>query len=134
VGGDAVILLDTHIWVWWANNSAQLSANHRRDIFQHRASGLGVSVISWWEVAKLVEKNRLSLSLAVKDWIDAALSLPDVVLLPLSPEIAVESTRLPQSPHGDPADQLIVATARILNIELLTADQRLIKYTGVRTL
>lgn len=121
-------MLDTHIWVWWANGAQQLTAEHRAIIDEHASDGLGVSVISCWEIAKLVEKGRLKLSLPVDVWIAAALELPAVIVLPLTPEIAIESTRLPSPMHADPADQMIVATARILQCPLLTADRRLLEY------
>jgi PIN domain nuclease of toxin-antitoxin system len=120
--------------VWWANGSEQLRDTHRDAINQHKASGLGVSVISCWEVGKLVEKGRLKLSMGLGDWITAALALPGVVTLPLTPEIAVESVQLPLPVHGDPADQIIVATSRVLGANLLTADERLIQYAGVSAL
>jgi PIN domain nuclease of toxin-antitoxin system len=91
-------------------------------------------VISCWEVAKLVEKGRLVLEQPTKDWITAALEFPSATLLPLTPAIAVESTMLPGSFHADPADQLIVATARLLALPLATADKKLLNYPHVATL
>jgi PIN domain nuclease of toxin-antitoxin system len=134
MGGESVIVLDTHIWVWWANQAQELRRRQREIIDQNAPTGLGVSVVSCWEVAKLVEKGRLKLSKPVGEWVVTALELPDVVLLPLTPEIAIESARLPQPMHADPADQLLVATARILQVPLLTADKRLIDYPHVPTL
>ena len=78
--------------------------------------GLGVSVISCWEVAKLVENGRLKLQCPVEEWIEQALAYPGVQLLQLTPGIAVESTQFPGSFHRDPADQIIVATARKLDV------------------
>lgn len=129
-----MIVLDTHIWVWWANQSPQLLAEHRKLISEHAPNGLGVSILSCWEVAKLAEKGRLKLAQPVDEWIAIALQLPSVVALPLTLEIVIESTRLPAPMHADPADQLIVATARILQAPLLTADKRLIDYQYVTTL
>jgi PIN domain nuclease of toxin-antitoxin system len=134
MGGQQVIVLDTHIWVWWANDSRKLSSEHRDSLQRNAADGLGVSVISCWEVAKLVEKGRLKLDRQIEDWIESAVSLRGLVLLPLTPEIAVESTMLPSPMHSDPADQLIVATARVLKVPLLTADSRLLAYPHVVTL
>jgi PIN domain nuclease of toxin-antitoxin system len=134
VGGKPVIVVDTHIWVWWANQTRALRRRHRDIIDEHAPTGLGVSVVSCWEVAKLVEKGRLKLSKPVSVWIDVALGLPYVVLLPLTPEIAIESSQLPPPIHADPADQLIVATARVLQAPLLTADKRLTDYPHVMTL
>jgi len=129
-----VILLDTHIWVWWVDGSPRLNAAQRRHAEVHETTGLGVSVISRWEVAKLVELNRLELRCPVAEWLEKALAYPGVRLLYLTPRIAVESTQLPGSFHRDPADQMIVATARIRRCPLLTADARILQYPHVKTL
>jgi PIN domain nuclease of toxin-antitoxin system len=76
-----VILLDTHIWVWWVSRDAQLTPAQRKHVQDHEATGLGVSVISCWEVSKLVELNRLELRRPVAEWIEQALSYPGVRLL-----------------------------------------------------
>ena len=126
-------MLDTHIWVWWVNGSDQLTAGHRELIERHESSGLSLSVLSCWEVAKLVEKGRLNLSVPIGDWMCDALHYPGMQILPLSPKIAIESTQLPGDFHRDPADQIIVATSRLLAIPLLTADAKLIEYPHVDT-
>lgn len=129
-----MIVLDTHIWVWWVDGNKRLTARQLEFLCQHAPGGLGVSVISCWEVAKLVEVGRLELACPVQDWIAQALTYPDVQLLDLTPEIAVASTQLPGTFHHDPADQLIVATARIYDSPLLTADARILNYAYVKTL
>lgn len=129
-----MIVLDTHIWVWWVDGNARLTARQRELIEQNAPESLGVSVISCWEVAKLVEVGRLALARPVQEWIAQALSYPDVQLLNLTPEIAVASTQLPGTFHRDPADQLIVATARVYDSPLLTADERILNYASVKTL
>jgi PIN domain nuclease of toxin-antitoxin system len=134
LGDLAVILLDTHIWVWWVDGSPHLTAGQLGHLEAHETSGLGVSVISCWEVAKLVELNRLELQCPVAEWIEQALAYPGVRLLYLTPRIAVESTQLPGTFHRDPADQIIVATARIRRCPLLTADARILGYPHVKTL
>jgi PIN domain nuclease of toxin-antitoxin system len=78
--------------------------------------------------ASLVEKGRLVLSVPIEQWIDQALASPGIAFLPLTPEIAVASTRLPGTFHKDPADQIIVATARSLNIPVATDDARILAY------
>jgi PIN domain nuclease of toxin-antitoxin system len=123
--------LDTHIWVWWVLDDARLSANHRQLIAAAEATGIGVSVISCWEVAKLVALGRLILPLPVMEWLDQALAYPGVQLLDLTARIAVESTQLPGRFHRDPADQIIVATARVHDIPLLTVDRRILDYAHV---
>ena len=126
-----MIILDTHVWVWWVGGNPQLPPDYLVAIQAEVANGLGVCAISCWEVAKLVELGRLQLAVAVDRWLAQAL-LPPVQLLPLTPEVAVGSTRLPAPFHRDPADQLIVATARHYDCPLVTLDQRIRAYPHVR--
>jgi len=128
-----MILLDTHIWVWWVDDNDRLTQKHREWIEEYQTQGLGVSIISCWEVAKLVESNRLILSCSVNEWLEAALAYPGVQLLNLTLPIVVESTQLIGF-HRDPADQIIVATARIYKCRLLTSDAKIVKYSNVETL
>jgi len=129
-----VIVLDTHIWVWWVHGDSRLSSSHAKLIENNEDGEIGVGTISLWEVAKLVELGRLVLPVALDDWFADALAYPGVVLVDLTPDIAIESTRLPGRFHRDPADQIIVATARVLGCDLLTADQRIRDYPDVNTL
>jgi len=129
-----VIVLDTHIWVWWVHRHERLSKRHVRWIQENEASGLGVSVISCWEVAKLVERGRLTLPILIEDWCDQALAYPGIRLLALTPQIALEATRLTAGFHRDPADQTIVATARLHDCALLTVDTKILRYPFVRSL
>ena len=98
-----MIVLDTHIWIWWVHGDATLPAPMRALLDSSEQTGLGVSAISCWEVAKLVERQRLTLPCPVSDWIQQALSYPGVRLLDLSPRVCVESTQLPGPFHRDPA-------------------------------
>ncbi|MBK8431157.1 MAG: type II toxin-antitoxin system VapC family toxin [Chloroflexi bacterium] len=129
-----MIILDTHIWVWWIHNDAQLSDKHRDIIQHHEELGLGVSVFSCWEVAKLVELKKLTLHCPIEEWFETALNYPGIQLLALTPTIAIESTRLPEGFHRDPADQIIVATARIHDCPLLTVDEKILSYPHVKRL
>ena len=128
-----MIILDTHIWIWWVNDSPRLTEQYRQWIRDYQARGLGISVISCWEVAKLVEKNRLVLSIPVEEWLQRALAYPGVELLNLTVPIVVQSTQLTGF-HNDPADQIIVATAKVYDCSLLTADSKILNYAGVKTL
>lgn len=128
-----MIVLDTHIWIWWVSQPERLTDPQRRAIEAAEATGIGVSAISCWEVAKLVELGRLELDRPVADWLGLALRYPGLRLLELSPEIAVASTTLPGVFHRDPADQLIVATARVHGCRLVTSDARLVRYEHVET-
>jgi PIN domain nuclease of toxin-antitoxin system len=129
-----MILLDTHIWVWWVDDSRQLTDRRRHIVQDNVSSGLGISAISCWEVAKLIEYGRLELSCPLEEWMEQAVAYPGVQLLEFTPQIAIESTKLPGNFHRDPADQIIVATARVYDISLLTADSRILQYPHVRTL
>ncbi len=129
-----MIMLDTHMWIWWVHADNNLSQKHFDLIQEQEKSGLGVSIISCWEVAKLAEYNRLSLPCTTSEWFEEALNYPGITLVDLTPRIVIESTQLPDRFHRDPADQLIVATARIHNLPLLTADSKIVEYTHVKTL
>jgi PIN domain nuclease of toxin-antitoxin system len=129
-----MIVLDTHVWVWWVSQAPQLTTELEQAIQLHQPTGLGVSLISCWEVAKLVEVGRLQLTLATLDWLNQALAYPGVQLLDLTVPIVVESTQLPDPFHRDPADQIIVATARVYNIPVLTLDNKILAYPHVQTL
>lgn len=127
-----MIILDTHIWVKWVLDESQLPHTIQENISKHESTGLGVSVISCWEVAKLIELKRLTFKLEISDWIEQALSYPGIQLIEFSPLIAVESTQLPGEFHRDPADQIIVATARIYDCPLLTLDRKILEYPYVK--
>jgi len=129
-----MILMDTHIWIWWIHNDARLTDSVREHIKANEDEGLGVSVFSCWEVAKLVELNKLTLHCSIDEWMDTALAYPGIQLVELTPEIAIESTQLPGGFHRDPADQIIVATARILDCPLLTVDDKILNYSHVKLL
>ncbi len=129
-----MIVLDTHIWVWWVHNDKSLPENYRESIEQAEEEGLGLSAMSCWEVAKLVEVNRLMLHCPIDEWMETALQYPGMKLLELTPQIAIESTRLPGEFHRDPADQIIVATARIHDCVLLTVDEKILDYPHVKRL
>jgi PIN domain nuclease of toxin-antitoxin system len=123
-------VLDTHVWIWAMEGSGgDLSNATIRVIEQGAASGdVAVAAISVWELAMLEAKGRISLSRSVEEWVSAALTAPGVRLVELAPEIALDSTRLPGLAHADPADRMIIATARILGATLITCDERILSY------
>jgi PIN domain nuclease of toxin-antitoxin system len=129
VGSREVIVLDTHAFLWWVSQDSQLSRSAARRIAD--ANRVGVSAISHWEVAMLVQKRRLELDRDVLDWLNQAMEMPKLQTLELTPEIAVRSTRLSSQFHQDPADRLIVATAIEHNASVVTCDQRIAQYGGV---
>lgn len=123
----ALLLLDTHALVWSVENSPRLGSVAKAMINEAaREDRIAVSAISPWEIALLVSKNRLSLRDDVMEWVRSALMRPGLRLVPLEPEIAVASTRLPFEMHGDQADRILVATARRLGAVLVTADETLL--------
>lgn len=127
-----MIILDTHIWIWWVLGDARLVPRFYDYIRARENGGLGICSISCWEIAKLVEGGRITLPLPVGEWMTKALSYPGIRLLDLSPEVAVESTQLPGVFHRDPADQIIVATARIFALPLVTMDTKIRAYPYVQ--
>lgn len=124
-----LLLLDTHALVWSMNDNPKLGSNAKEAIrLAYRQNCARISAITPWEIALLVGKNRLNLGKDVLVWIREVLALPGVRLAPLEPEIAVESTRLPWLMHPDPADRILVATARHLGATLVTADAALLEF------
>ena len=127
-------LLDTHAWVWWVTEDRRLSRSARRAIEKDQArDALSLSLISIWEVAKKVEKGQLVLDRPVDDWFDLATVRPGLHLAELTRPILAESCRLPRPFHGDPADQIIVATARDRDAIIVTKDQQIRGYGHVRS-
>jgi PIN domain nuclease of toxin-antitoxin system len=128
-------LLDTHAWVWWQAKPKNLSARARNLIEdKKRYSEMLLSAISVWEFCKLLEKERIGISCDPNEWLSEALKMPKLRLVPLSPAIAYKSTCLPQPFHDDPADQIIVATAREENATIITKDSLIREYKQVRTM
>ena len=120
-------LLDTHILVWLMFGDPKLGRVARETI--HNAcieDAALISAITPWEIGVLVSKKRIDLYRDVMEWVREALALPGFRLTPLSAEIAVASTRLPWEMHPDPADRILVATARHLGATLVTADEALL--------
>ena len=123
-----LLLLDTHTLVWSINEGPKLGKGAKESIRVAGDEGrILVSAITPWEIALLVSRGRLTLSADVMDWVRNALTIPGLTLVPLEPEIAVASTRLPFDIHADPADRILVATARHLSAKLVTADKALLE-------
>lgn len=127
-----MIILDTHIWIWWVRNDPQLPPAFYNYNLSEEPNGLGVSAISLWEVAMLAARGRLVLPISTLDWLTRALTARGTRLLELSPEIAAGSMELPGVFHRDPADQLIVATALVHDVPLVTLDGKIRKYAHVK--
>ena len=126
----SALLLDTHVWLWYAEGNAErLTAAGARKLDQARqAEGLRISPISIWEIGVQHAKGRIQLSAPLRDWLRDALAPVGITLLPLDAESAAESTLLPGEAHGDRADRFLIAAARTRGLILATRDQAIIDY------
>jgi PIN domain nuclease of toxin-antitoxin system len=129
-----VIVLDTHVWVWWLADPRLLSRAAARAIRDHQAAeSIVISCFSTWELATLVARGRLSFSLPLTDWIRESEKTPGMRFQPVTNAIALESTALPGDFHPDPADRIIVSTARKLGALLVSRDEKIRAYRHVKT-
>jgi PIN domain nuclease of toxin-antitoxin system len=130
-----VIVLDTHTLVWWATNDSSLSKKAKSVIERERAGGeIVVSAISAWEIAMLVERETLAFSMDVENWLAIVQQIPGVRFAPIDVDISTKSVKLPGEFHKDPADRLIVATARKFGAPLVTKDLKIRAYDHVKTI
>ena len=131
-----MIVLDTHTLLWWASGErAQFSAEALSAIEAEMNGGqIMVSSISAWELAMLVAKGRIALSMDIAEWLSVVSQIEEVTFVPVDNEITVKSIELPGEFHKDPADRIIVATARKLAAPLITADEKIRDYPHVRTI
>lgn len=127
------LLLDTHVWLWLMTGDSILSPSFTEAIERSQGhDNVLISAISIWEVGMLVEKKRVELEMDCLDWVEQSLAGPGIRLVPLSPRIAIESTRLPGEIHGDPADRILIATAHEEGAVFVTCDQKLLEYGSDR--
>ena len=130
-----MIVLDTHTLVWWVSGDPLLSKRARTAIECEQPDGdIVVSSISAWEIAMLVERGRLVLSMDVGSWLSTVAQIDAVQFLPVDVEVATKSVNLPGDFHKDPADRMIVATARKLAVPLVTKDDKIRAYAHVKTI
>jgi PIN domain nuclease of toxin-antitoxin system len=123
------LLLDTHAAIWITEDQplASVAVEAFNAAYQTGAT-VFVSAITAWEVGLLVSRNRLSLIASPERWFQRLLAIPGVQLANLSPDILIASSFLPGEPPRDPADRIILATARDLGATLITRDRLLLKY------
>jgi PIN domain nuclease of toxin-antitoxin system len=130
-----MIVLDTHAFVWWISGSSEVPAKALGYIRRAKLkNSIHVSSISIWELSMLVKNGRLMLSVPLIEWIRMVEELPFVKFVPVDNAIAEQSVNLPGEFHRDPADRIIVATARSLNMPVVTRDGAMIKYPHIRTI
>jgi PIN domain nuclease of toxin-antitoxin system len=125
------LLLDTHIWLWYALGNPQLSVN-LRTIIAASTTELWLSPISLWEVLLLAEKGRISLNADPADWIDQSIKAMTLQEAPLNHQVAILSRQIELS-HQDPADRFLAATALHYQLQLATVDARLTEATWLPT-
>ncbi|MBL4753682.1 MAG: type II toxin-antitoxin system VapC family toxin [Flavobacteriales bacterium] len=130
-----MIVLDTHILVWWISGDTKLSAAAKKTIAKHLPidRSILISSITAWEIAMLVEKGRLVLNMEVTGWLAEVSKIPSVEFVPVDNVVGVNSTCLPGAFHKDPADRMIVAFARQGSYPLVTADEKILNYKHVKT-
>ncbi|MEN6468073.1 MAG: type II toxin-antitoxin system VapC family toxin [Smithella sp.] len=129
-----MIVLDTHAWIWWVSSPEFLSETAKQAI-DEAATGRNVfiSSISTWEIAMLVSRGRIKLTMSPADWVAASEALPFFDFVPVSNSIALKSVHLPGILHHDPADRIIIATAVSLGAVLVTKDEKIRNYPHVKT-
>jgi PIN domain nuclease of toxin-antitoxin system len=130
-----MIVLDTHAWIWFISNPDLLSKRAEKAVNAAvKDKSILVSSISAWELALLVSKKRLKLTLDVSDWIAKSESLPFIQFEPVTNSIVVKSVNLPLPLHPDPADRIIIATALSMGAPLVTKDKKLLGYSHIKTI
>jgi PIN domain nuclease of toxin-antitoxin system len=126
------VVLDTHVWLWWASDRSRLSARAATAI--EGAETVAVPAICCWEVAMLVARGRIVLDRPAREWVRAALGLPGVRALPLDPPTAVAAAEIDDDGPSDPADRMIYAAARAIGAPLVTKDKHLREFDPRGTL
>jgi PIN domain nuclease of toxin-antitoxin system len=126
----AVIVLDTHAWIWWRSDPSRLSGAAARAIAE--ADALGLCSISVWELGMLVRRGRISLDREVRTWTGQALAEHRLAVIAPDAGVALEAALLDDTFPGDPADRLIYATARSAGARLVTRDERIARFDAAR--
>lgn len=127
-----MIVLDTHVWLWWLHEPDSLSPVARERIESETKRGvLLVSAISVWEVAVKTQLGKLDIPMEIYRWFNLAANYPAIRIEPLSPLDAIDSTLLPGEFHKDPADRIIIALARRYGVDLITCDRKILAYEHV---
>ena len=127
-----MIVIDTHVWIWWIDDDPRLNRRVRDMI--DAEDDVRISAVSLLEIATSVSLGRLVLKPTPQHWLTMAQTPVQLRIEPLSDTLCLESVNLPGEFHRDPADRVIVALTRLLNAELVTADGKILRYGGVRTI
>ncbi len=126
------LLLDTHIWIWGASGSKQLASRVLREL-ENPENELWLSPISLWELVMLFERGRVALDQDLDGWVSSALRAFPLHEAPITNDVALETAKV-SLPHRDPADRLLVATARVFDLTLVTADRQLARVRDLQVL
>ncbi len=126
------LLLDTHVWVW-ATEDPDRFGPHTLDLLENDKSSLYVSTISSLEIARLIAVGRLELKGALSAWVGESIAALQSRSLEVSHDVAIGAYALPGEFHRDPADRVLVSTARCHDLRLLTADERILQYPSVKS-
>ena len=128
-----MIILDTHSFVWLIKTPLKLSAKAKKEILKaQKEKEIFISSISAWEIALLVKEGKLNLGIEVSQWVEKLARNSAIHFIPVDNEIAIKSVNLVDFTNKDPADRIIVATAKHLGAKLITSDRRILKYKGVQ--
>lgn len=130
-----MIVIDTHIWLWWISNPEKIAV-HAAQVIDKAVNdgGIIISSISVWEIALLIKKGRLKLSIDVNDWVRKSEALPFIRFIPVDNTIALRSVAMPGIFHPDPADRIITATAMTMGLPLVTKDDKILDYPYIETI
>ena len=128
-----MILLDTHVWWWSLSEPEKLSKAATRTIRKTNPEQRAIASISIWEFAMMACRKKIEMKITPDEWLSYALDKTGIQVLEINPKIAIDVCNLPGDFHKDPADRLIVATARVNNLTLITKDEKILKYSHVKT-
>jgi len=126
-----MIVIDTHILLWWQLNDDSLNLSYR-EILDRPNEIVGISAVSLMEIICLYDRQRINLPEIPELWIARIMAEPKIVVIPISANIAIDAFRLSDEFHKDPADRLIVASARVLNCPLMSQDSKISAYSHVQ--
>jgi PIN domain nuclease of toxin-antitoxin system len=128
------LILDTHVFLWYMQANPILSPTFLKIMEKKENETILVSAITFWEIGMFAEKGKIQFDMDTLDWVERALSCPIFQVVPLSPKIAAQSSRLSDNLHGDPADRILIATAIEYHAVLVTCDEKILSFGGHRTI
>ena len=128
-----MLLLDTHVWWWSLSEPGKLSKRAAHIIKKTSPDQRAIASISIWEFAMMACRKKIEMKISPDEWLSYALDKTGIKVLEINPRIAIDVCYLPGDFHKDPADRLIVATARVNNLTLITRDEKILKYSHVKT-